>query len=256
MKRQRRVTQGLLFSLLLIIAGATPVDSEEVTITTYYPSPYGVYDDLVAMNSMGIGTVSPAQDLEVYDDSFGSYVRIKGVGDSYQFSGIELYSDETTDKAWKILHRQNVANQFAILETDDATYWNWNFVIDPGGNVGIGTTSPQHKLDVDGAMYSRRNALTDGATIAVDWNDGNVQSVTLGGNRTFTFSNGQDGGKYTLIIKPGAIGSRTVNWPATVRWPGGTLPTLTTTASKTDYIGFIYNGVDSKYDGVAQSLNY
>lgn len=49
------------------------------------------------------------------------------------------------------------------------------------GKVGIGTTNPAHGLDVDGAMYSRRHGLTDGATIAVDWNNGNTQSVTLGG---------------------------------------------------------------------------
>jgi len=101
-----------------------------------------------------------------------------------------------------------------------------------------------------------RYSLTDGATIAVDWNNGDVQSVTLGGNRTFTFSNGQDGGKYTLIIKQDGTGTRTITWPASVRWPGGTALTLTTSASKTDYIGFIYNGVDSKYDGVACRFNY
>jgi hypothetical protein len=99
-------------------------------------------------------------------------------------------------------------------------------------------------------------ALTDGATIAVDWNNGNTQSVTLGGNRTFTFANPQVGARYTLLIKQDGTGSRTATWPATARWPGGVAPTLTTTASKTDWIGFVYNGVDSKYDGVAISQNY
>jgi|GEM_PF-3556600 len=122
--------------------------------------------------------------------------------------------------------------------------------------IGIGTGSPQHKLDVNGAMYSRRHALTDGATIAVDWNDGNVQSVTLGGNRTFTFSNGQDGGKYILIITQDATGSRTVTWPGTVRWGLCGEPTLSTTANTTDYIGFIYNGVSSTYDAIAVRLGY
>jgi len=103
---------------------------------------------------------------------------------------------------------------------------------------------------------SSRYALTDGATVAVDWNNGNIQSITLGGNRTFTFANGLDGARYTLIIKQDATGSRTITWPATVRWPGGTAPVLTTTANKTDYVGFIYNGVDNKYDGIAMAKNF
>jgi hypothetical protein len=122
--------------------------------------------------------------------------------------------------------------------------------------LGIGSTIPAATLDVSGAMYSRRVALTDGATIAVNWSQSNIQSVTLGGNRTFTFSNPVDGARYILIIKQDGTGSRTATWPGTVRWPGGTAPTLTTTASKTDYITFIYNGVSSTYDGVAISQNF
>ena len=110
-------------------------------------------------------------------------------------------------------------------------------------------------LKVNGNLYSRRYALSDGSTIAVDWNNGNVQSVTLGGNRTFSFTNGQDGGKYVLIIKQGGAGPYTPAWPASVRWPKGITVNLTQTVGKTDYFGFIYNGVDSKYDVVAYTKN-
>jgi len=100
--------------------------------------------------------------------------------------------------------------------------------------------------------------LTDAPEITVDWSKGDTQTATLGGNRTLTFSNGQKGGKYTLIVTQDATGARTVTWPSSVRWPGPTQaavpPTLTTTANKTDYITFFYNGVN--YDALALAQNY
>lgn len=103
-----------------------------------------------------------------------------------------------------------------------------------------------------GQYLSARYALTDGATIAVDWNNGNIQTVTLGGNRTFTFANPADGARYVLVVKQDATGSRTVTWP-TIKWVGGTSPTLTTTANKKDVISIIYDGTD--YLGAA-NLNF
>ncbi|MEK6634759.1 MAG: hypothetical protein AABY38_00245, partial [Planctomycetota bacterium] len=133
------------------------------------------------------------------------------------------------------------------------------------GNVGIGTTTPQHKLAVSGSMYSPRLALTDpgaAGTITVNWNNSNVQSVAFSnanGNRDIVFTNGQDGGKYILFLKQGSTATSTVSWPATstVRWAGGgTGTTLTGTVSKTDYFGFIYNGINTVYDTVAERLNF
>ena len=98
--------------------------------------------------------------------------------------------------------------------------------------------------------------LADAPTIAVDWNNGRVQYVTLGGSRTFTFSNGQDSGRYVLVITQDTTGSRSVTWPASVRWPGIRPPALTTTANKTDYVTFIFNRRSHTYDGVGISQNY
>jgi hypothetical protein len=97
-------------------------------------------------------------------------------------------------------------------------------------------------------------AATSG-TYAVDWSLGGLTRITLDGNITFTFSNPYDGQKHIIQIKQDTAASHTATWPATVRWPGGTAPTLTATSGGIDYIGFIYDGTDGKYDGIANSLN-
>jgi hypothetical protein len=59
------------------------------------------------------------------------------------------------------------------------------------------------------------------------------------------------------MLIQGGSGSNTIpTWPSSVRFSGGTAPTLTTTNGKTDYIGFIYNGAATKYDAVSVSQNF
>lgn len=96
-------------------------------------------------------------------------------------------------------------------------------------------------------------ALTDGVTIATDASLGNIFTVTLGGNRTIsTPTNPTDGQKIIYRLKQDVTGSRTITWSAVFRFGVDVpAPTLTTTASKTDYVGFIYNGTDSTWDCLA-----
>jgi len=76
----------------------------------------------------------------------------------------------------------------------------------------------------------------------VDITTGTLQILTLTGNCTYTFPTPTAGKSFTLFQKQDATGSRTVTWPATVKWPGGTAPTLTSTASKGDKFVFTADG--------------
>lgn len=93
-----------------------------------------------------------------------------------------------------------------------------------------------------------------GTADTINWNSGNEHISTLTGNVTYTFSNPVSGGRYVLLLSTGA-GSFSVTWPATVLWPGGATPTITTTASKVDVCTFIYVSSATKYYG-ACSQNY
>jgi hypothetical protein len=46
-------------------------------------------------------------------------------------------------------------------------------------------------------------------------------------------------GSVTLILKQDAIGGRTVTWPETIRWPGGTPPATSTVANAVDVLTFV-----------------
>lgn len=124
-------------------------------------------------------------------------------------------------------------------------------------------TSYTDNRDGTQGTYALRNnkkrisTLSYGATIAVDWSLCDIARVTLTGNPTFTFAGAVDGQSCILEITQDGTGSRTVTFPTSVRWSTDLpLPTLTTTASKMDRIGFLYNGSASKYDGIAVVKGY
>lgn len=240
-------------------------------------SHWNLFESFTTGGNVGIGTTSPGAPLAVFSAtgneasfiSTGSHNGNTTIDNAAGGNQSTIDFNDAGSTKWQIGKQTDNTFFFYDVSTGKNAILigataaglvmlgeNGQLSLPSSGNVGIGTTSPQATLDVTGTLYSRRVTLTDAATIAVDWSQGNIQSVTLGGNRTFTFANPVDGARYILIIKQDATGSRTATWPATVRWPGGTAPTLTTTASKTDYITFIYNGVDSKYDGVALSQNF
>jgi hypothetical protein len=82
-------------------------------------------------------------------------------------------------------------------------------------------------------------ALTDGTTITPNMNNANNFSVTLGGNRTLAnptnLTAGQSG---VIVITQDGTGSRTLAYGSNFKFPGGTAPTLTATASAVDVIAY------------------
>ena len=106
--------------------------------------------------------------------------------------------------------------------------------------MNSGATAPEWgKKAQPGGVKS----LTDGATIAIDWDNGATQYVVLGATgRTVTFANPVNGAVYRFIIIQDGSGSRTITtWP-TIYWSGGLAPTLSTAGNSIDIVTLLYIG--------------
>ena len=81
-----------------------------------------------------------------------------------------------------------------------------------------------------------------GAADTISWKVGNKQKSTLTSNCTYTFTAPSGPCNVLLKIIQGGSGSYTVTWPATVMWPGGIAPVLSTGVGDIDLISFYYDG--------------
>ena len=97
-----------------------------------------------------------------------------------------------------------------------------------------------------------QNATGSGGTLAISFAAGNIVNLTLTASTTLTFA-GHVVGTYIIQVTQGGTGSYTLTYPASVKWSGGTAPTLTTAVGKTDILTFYHDG--TSFFGT-YSLNY
>ena len=136
------------------------------------------------------------------------------------------------------------------VQAYDADLTTWGGKTAPTGTV-VGTTDTQTlsaKTIEDGTFtngYTEETVTANTSTAyTIALSNGTVQILTLTGNCTFTFPTAAAGRSFTLLLKQDGTGGRTVTWPAAVKWPGGTAPTVTSTASKLDKYIFTSDGTN------------
>ena len=102
------------------------------------------------------------------------------------------------------------------------------------GNLTVTNTTVTNYTESVVAIGNSSTAQTLSLT------NGTVQTVTMTGNCTFTMPTATAGKSFILIVNTGA-GSFTGTFTS-VKWPSGTAPTLTTTASRWDILTFVSDG--------------
>ena len=106
-------------------------------------------------------------------------------------------------------------------------------------NVGVITATFYHgdgsNLDgVSSGPVSQQAVTIDGASTSIDLSNGNLIYATQSASTTVSFANSENGNVYFIRTKDDTTTARTITWPASILWDGGTEPTLSTSEGADD----------------------
>lgn len=140
------------------------------------------------------------------------------------------------------------ASDFQIQEQTGASTFTTHIWLLSGGNFGVGV-SPSYKLDVNGTARFSGGAATppvavtfSATAMTVNCALSNVFTTTFTANVTTapTLSSPQDGQTINWFITQDGTGGRTMTWPTSFKWPGGTAGVLSTGANAVDLVTATY----------------
>jgi hypothetical protein len=145
------------------------------------------------------------------------------------------------------------------------------------GNIGISNTTPADKLAINGTtnfignstisgnqvrtgrlVEGMTNNATASGTVTLDLSTRNVFNLTLTGNTTIAFSNPPSAGNaqmITIITRQDATGSRTLTWPASVKWSYSQNPVIATTPNYADVFTLMTIDGGTTYAGAYSMAN-
>ena len=109
------------------------------------------------------------------------------------------------------------------------------------------------------ALTEQAVALTSGTSVTLDISAGSLFTITLAHNiGTFTWSNSASSGDvsaFVLKVTQDGTGNRTIAFPASVDFAGGTAPTLSTGAGDVDIFVFFSSDGGTTYYGSTLGLD-
>jgi hypothetical protein len=110
------------------------------------------------------------------------------------------------------------------------------------GNLSIKSTfSVRGTVDTASANI-RSQTLTDDVTINWDASQGQIATITLGGNRTLANASNIRVGTYILHVIQDGTGNRTLSFGSQYKWPAGVAPPTSSSSNARDVLMFVSDG--------------
>jgi hypothetical protein len=221
-----------------VTSGSSPIrvaPSGAVTINAATASSTG---SLAVVGASGYKTaqfLAIAADVEVQAYTSGDY--------NCQYS---FYAGAT--RQFKIGIRAGTSGTWSIY---DVVRTADTLAVSSSGTVSIAAPAANAAgFTCNGSASTPAIAVTFSATaMTVDCSRSNVFTTTFTANVTTapTISNPQDGQTINWFITQDGTGSRTMTWPTSFKWAGGSAGTLTTTANAVDLLVATYRSATSAW---------
>lgn len=108
-----------------------------------------------------------------------------------------------------------------------------------GGNITALTGA--EVLTIANGMQAGQQAITCADSVTIDWSLGSTAYMTFDrATVAVTLSNPVNGQVYRFLVQQDGTGGRTLTWSTTVKWRGGSAPTLSTGANAIDILTLVY----------------
>jgi hypothetical protein len=111
--------------------------------------------------------------------------------------------------------------------------------------IGINQGTPLARLDLNGNYASNITAVS---LLDIDCSTANYFTKTIAADSTFTFSNPPSSRSFAFALEVTHT-SGAITWPAAVKWPKDTAPTLTT--GKTHIFIFVTDDGGTRWRGAS-----
>ncbi len=151
--------------------------------------------------------------------------------------GFQLRANNVSGFAYFQVQTNDGVTEWGNWRYDSTGLARWSGAGQFVGALTVGGAFASGAATLSGRARTVPVALTVAATTTMDVALSNAFTATLTTNiTTFTINNAVEGQAVSVLFKQDGTGNRTIAWPATFRWAGGSAPTLSTAANARDLL--------------------